>query len=355
MLSTDSPNGVGNIIPSGFDIPVEQTILTAVVVVFAIGILALFVWRRSELKGLFDSPLKIAAGTVFATGFILLITAIVLSLWGRQDRLVSLFEGSETTTLFLQFMLTILTFVVVYGILLLARVLISQLSNQRAVLDAHAEQVIYRVTQLVCGIGAVVVTLRIWNINIENLLLGAGFLGIIVGLAARQSLASGLSGLILMFSRPFKIGDWVEIGDQRGIVVKITLVNTHIRAYGGEYVIIPNDRVSDSKLTNLTTSGRLQLRIDVGVDYDADLDHVITVIEEAVEELDSVDVPQVEVQPVGFGDSSIDFAVYFYITNPNETLRRRAQAEAINRIKKAFDSEGIEIPFPQRTLSDRDS
>jgi small-conductance mechanosensitive channel len=317
------------------------------------SVLGILVWRRGDLESLFDSPIKVASATVFATGFVLLVTAIVLSLWGSLDRLVGLFEQSETTTLFLNLMLTVLTGVVTYGLLMLAKVTVARLGQRRTVIDAHAEQVIYRVTQLFSGLGAIFIILSIWNVNIANLLLGAGFLGIIVGLAARQSLAAGLSGLVLMFSRPFKIGDWVEIGEKRGIVVKITLVNTQMRAYSGEYVIIPNDIVSESEVTNLTTTGRLQLRVDVGVDYDTDIQRAVEVAEAAIEELESVEVPQVEVQPVKFGSSSIDLAVYFSIANPNETLRRRAQAEAIQLIKEAYDKEEINIPFPQRTLSER--
>jgi small-conductance mechanosensitive channel len=317
------------------------------------ALIAILIWRRSDIQSLFDSPIRVTGGTVFATGFVLLITAIVLSLWGSLDRLVGLYEQSEATTLFLKLMLTLMTCVVTYGVLMLAKVTVTRVANRRTVIDAHAEQVIYRVTQLVSGAGAIFVVLTIWDINVANLLLGAGFLGIIVGLAARQSLAAGLSGLVLMFSRPFKIGDWVEIEEKRGIVVKITLVNTQIRAYSGEYIIIPNNIVSESELTNLTTTGRLQLRIDVGIDYNTDIQTAIQVAEEAIEELDSVEVPQVEVQPVGFGASSVNLAVYFSIANPNETLRRRAQAEAIELIKDAFDEHSITIPFPQRTLSER--
>lgn len=353
LRSSQLVPGALPILQQQLGVPDGRVLLTLLVVLLTATIIGVAIWRRGDLESLFNSPLKMAGATVFATGFVLLVTAIVLSLWGSLDTLAGLYEESELTTLFLKLMLTVTVGVGTYGALMIARTTVARLGRKRTVIDAHAEQVIYRVTQLASGIGATALVLTIWNINIANLLLGAGFLGIIVGLAARQSLAAGLSGLVLMFSRPFKIGDWVEIGSKRGIVVKITLVNTQIRAYSGEYVIIPNDIVSESEVTNLTTTGRLQLRVDVGVDYETDIPTAVRVAEDAIENLESVEVPQVEVQPVGFGDSSIDLAVYFSIANPNETLRRRAQAEAIQLIKDAFDEEGITIPFPQRTLSER--
>ncbi len=88
-------------------------------------------------------------------------------------------------------------------------------------------------------------------------------------MAARQTLGSLLAGFMLMFARPFEIGDWVEIEEKEGIVTDISIVNTRIQTFDGEYVMIPNDTVGGSTIVNRSRKGRLRLEVDVGIDYDA--------------------------------------------------------------------------------------
>ncbi|MDX1744703.1 MAG: mechanosensitive ion channel family protein, partial [Halobacteriales archaeon] len=191
-------------------------------------------------------------------------------------------------------------------------------------------------------------------VNISGLLVGAGFLGIVLGLAAQQTLGALIAGFILMFSRPFEIGDWVEIGDHEGIVTDITIVNTRVQTFDGEYVMLPNDVVSGSPIVNRTRKGRLRIRVDIGVDYGTDLDHARSVVMDALSDLEEIlQVPQPQVIMRTFADSSIVLQARFWIDKPTSRRRWRARTAAIRAIKAAFDEEGITIPFPQRTVSNR--
>jgi small-conductance mechanosensitive channel len=196
--------------------------------------------------------------------------------------------------------------------------------------------------------------LTLWGVNLSGLLVGAGFLGIVVGMAARQTLGSLIAGFVLMFARPFTIGDWVEIGNHEGIVTNITIMNTRMKNFDGEAIILPNDRVSNEPITNRSTQGHLRLRVDVSVDYETDTEHAEQVSLDAIREATPVaDAPPPQVVPKQFGDSAIVLELRFWIDRPTPARKWRAVSEVVTGVKRAFEAEGIKIPFPQRELSDR--
>ncbi|MFB6096227.1 MAG: mechanosensitive ion channel family protein [Haloferacaceae archaeon] len=227
-------------------------------------------------------------------------------------------------------------------------------AEQSAHINEHQEGIVFRVLQLVLLIAVGLAALAVWDYNLDGLLVGAGFLGIVVGMAARQTLGSLIAGFVLMFSRPFEIGDWVVVDDYEGVVTDITIVNTRLRNFDGETVVIPNDQASNSTLVNRTDRDRLRLRLEVGIDYDADLDRAESVAEETIRDIDEVRrVPAPQVVPKRFGDSAIGLELRFWIDNPSARRKWRAHATAVREIKAAFDREGIKIPYPQRELSGR--
>nr|WP_284438647.1 mechanosensitive ion channel family protein [Halomicroarcula laminariae] len=219
----------------------------------------------------------------------------------------------------------------------------------------HQEEILLRVGQVTIFVTIGATIFAVWQINVGGLLVGAGFLGIVVGLAARQTLGSLIAGFVLMFSRPFTIGDWVVIGDQEGIVTDITIFNTRLENFDGEFVVLPNDRVSDSAITNRSRKGLLRLTLDVGVDYDTDVDTAKELAREAMVGVgDVVDSPPPQVIPKSFGDSAVVLELRFWIDHPTPPRKWRAVSAVVRSVKAAFDEEGIDIPFPQRTLTMRD-
>ncbi len=218
----------------------------------------------------------------------------------------------------------------------------------------HQQEVVTRVGNLAVFVFAIAATLTLWGLNLSGLLVGAGFLGIVVGMAARQTLGSMVAGFVLMFSRPFTIGDWVEVGENEGIVTQITIMNTRMRNFDGESIVIPNDIVSNHAVVNRSEQGHLRLRIDVGVDYESDPGRAEDVALEAMEAVDSVATsPPPAAIPTEFGDSAVVLELRFWINRPTPPRKWRATREVINGVKRSFDEEGIKIPFPQRELSDR--
>ena len=328
--------------------------LTAAVTHRKLGDRAAYITERIEDV----IPLSFVVTVVVRTVQVLLLVGMVLALfivWGLVDVawwLVGLLETAIPTT----------TKIVVTAVLLLLSVLgnnvlqdvINEFTTGTSHITAHQEQILTRVGQVALIVVASVGVLSVWNVQIGGILVGAGFLGIVVGMAARQTLGSLIAGFVLMFARPFEIGDWVQTGDNQGIVTKITIMNTHIRNFDGEHVVIPNDNVGQRAVINRSRDGKLRVHVEVGVDYEADPNRAADVAREAVSEVNFVDGnPKPQVFPVGFGGSSVDLDIRFWISPPTPQRRWRATASVVENVKQRFDTESISIPFPQRTVGYR--
>jgi small-conductance mechanosensitive channel len=276
--------------------------------------------------------------------------------WGQVELAVGALEFVFISLpLFGQLMLSGVIFLFAYIASDLFEQTIRDLSEDANQITDHQQEVVTRLGNLTVFVFAIAAILTLWGLNLSGLLVGAGFLGIVVGMAARQTLGSMVAGFVLMFSRPFTIGDWVELGDQEGIVTEITIMNTRMRNFDGESIVIPNDIVSNHAVINRSEQGHLRLRIEVGVDYETDPDYAEEIITEAIESVESVaDSPPPAVIPTRFGDSAVVLEMRFWINRPTPPRKWRATRAVIHRVKQRFDEEGIKIPFPQRELSDRD-
>ena len=303
-------------------------------------------------------PLSLLFTTVVRLAQALLFVVMVVALlvvWGQVDVAWWLIGLLETA------LPTLTKLLVTVGLLIagglgnnLLQDAVSEFTSGSSHVTAHQEQILTRVGQVALLIALVVGVLTVWNIQIGGVLVGAGFLGIVVGMAARQTLGSLIAGFVLMFSRPFEIGDWVAVGDNQGIVTKITIMNTHLRNFDGEHVVIPNDNVGEQAVINRSRDGKLRVHVEVGVDYEADPSRAADLAREAVEDARFVDGnPQPQVFPVEFGGSSVNLDVRFWISPPTPQKRWRATAAVIESVKSRFDTESIAIPFPQRTVGYR--
>ncbi len=213
----------------------------------------------------------------------------------------------------------------------------------------------FRVLQVLVVTAAAVGALTVWGVNLGGLFVGAGFLGIVIGTAARTTLGSLIAGFVLMFSRPFELGDWVALDGQEGIVADITIVNTRIRNQYGEEIVLPNDKVANATITNRSRLGQLRLSVDVGVDYDADLERAETVVLEALEGVSTVlSNPTPQVVPKSLGDSAVVLECRFWIDNPSAARRTVATAAVVREVKTALDEADVKIPYPQRELLGRE-
>jgi small conductance mechanosensitive channel len=193
----------------------------------------------------------------------------------------------------------------------------------------------------------VVVTLGNFGVETTSIIAVLGAAGLAIGLALQGTLSNVAAGLMLLFLRPFKIGDWVEAAGVSGSVREIGLFTTIIDTFDNVFVSVPNSAIWTSTIINHARYGTRRLDLDIGVSYDSDLDDV----ESAMMQL--ADDPRVLAEPaprflvVSYGDSAIN-------------VRLRAYAEYddffdlywdLNRsLKGVLDASGIDIPFPQRVV-----
>lgn len=190
---------------------------------------------------------------------------------------------------------------------------------------------------------------------------GAGILMVFIGLAAQQAFSNIVGGIFIVIFRPFRVGDLIKVGTlDYGIVEDITLRHTVIVNFENKRIIIPNSVVSSETIINDTIDEEHICRwVEFGISYDSDVDLAIRIIqEEAIKHPRCIDVrtqdekdlgdPQVRVRIVSFGDFSVDLRADVWTNNP--ILARRMHTDINKSVKKRFDKEGIEIPFPYRTI-----
>ena len=330
---------------------VERVVGSLVTVAVLVGSLWL---ARRELRRRESRLVRVTVAALSLAAIGGVVAALVV-VWGVEaqawERLRSLQVGA---TVIARLALTMGFFAAVYvGTGLLDRAVERLTKTQDGVTD-HQAEILFRILQITMYIAALVAALGFWDVNLGGLLIGAGFAGIVLGMAARQTLGAVIAGLVLMFSRPFEIGDWVKIGEKHGIVTDITIVNTRLQTFDGEYVMLPNDLVGSNEVVNRSRKGRLRIHVEVGVDYGTDVEHAMDVAKSALSDLDDVlSVPRPQVVLKEMADSAVVLDMRVWIDKPSSRRRWRAQTAVIREVKAAFEQEGIKIPFPQREVSGR--
>lgn len=180
---------------------------------------------------------------------------------------------------------------------------------------------------------------------------GAGVTALVLGFAAKSALANLISGLFLAIYRPFRIGDKVTIEDEYGTVEDITLRHTVVRTWEYKRLIIPNEKIDSMTLINYSIIDPLMLcTVELGVSYDTDIDLARRLILEEAnkcpQRLEKADEPWVRV--ISHSDFAIKLRLYVWVQDMDAAWLGKFWL--LEHIKKRFDREGVEIPFPYRTV-----
>lgn len=187
--------------------------------------------------------------------------------------------------------------------------------------------------------------------TVTSLIAGLGVLGIAAGFAFQDIASNFMAGFMMAVRRPFDVDDTVEIAGMIGTVRKIEMRATVIRTLDGLVVTLPNKDVFQNAIINYTSTPERRMDLAVGVAYHSPLDDVremVLKVGEDTQYRDPKRPPQVFFQE--FGDSSINLVLRVWLTRGDEISYQQARSETLIRLKKAFDANGITIPFPIRTL-----
>ena len=246
---------------------------------------------------------------------------------------------------------------VVFAATLLVSKYISRLTLRllgRSSLQDSMKNLISRLVSVMVILFGLFLVLGILNLSrtLNTILAGAGVAGLAVGLALQGALANTYSGIVLSYVKYVKFGDWIETNGYEGEVVNIDLRSVTLRQPDNNMVYIPNKQVVENAIKNYSTTSQSRVILDCGVAYDSDLEQVRDlVIETIVGCFDEVENGEdIIFLYTEFASSSINFQIRFWIESTSALQVARARTEAMIAIKKAFDREGITIPFPIRTL-----
>ena len=177
--------------------------------------------------------------------------------------------------------------------------------------------------------------------------------GLAIGLALQGSLGNFASGVLILFFRPFTLGDRVKVAGEMGVVKDIGLFATTLTTAANETIIVPNGAVTGGNITNYTISGTLRGTVGVGVAYGADVERVRGILLESVKKLDIVlQDPEPGVAFVDMAASSLNFAVNCWC-NTGDFLAMMHQVR--HACYDALNSNGIEIPFDQIVVHQADA
>ncbi len=201
------------------------------------------------------------------------------------------------------------------------------------------------------GVLIVVVALAALNqvgVHTTSVVAILGGAAVAIGLALKDQLSNFAAGIMIITFRPFVKGDYVQISSYTGTVGEITLVNTHLTTINNHDVIIPNSSITTSAVVNYTALPNRRVDITIGVGYDANIKTAKDLILKlAIENPVSFNDPEPIVRVTNLGDNSVDLTLNVWTTNADWWSM---QCDLLEQFKEVFDSEKIDIPFPQRSV-----
>ncbi|MGQ3412313.1 mechanosensitive ion channel family protein [Natrinema sp. LN54] len=222
-------------------------------------------------------------------------------------------------------------------------------------LDEHAQNPLLMLTRF--GVAFFAVAVAFGFAGFGNFLVSmagiaaAGALAI--GLAMQDVISNFVAGVFIYTDKPFRIGDWIEWdnGDYAGVVEDISLRVTRVRTFDNELLTVPNSALTDGVLKNPVDADKLRLKFVFGIGYGDDIERATEIIvDEAERHPDIMDDPAPSVRLTELGDSDVGLQSRFWIANPSRADFVRTRGEYVTAVKGRFDDEGIDIPYPVRTL-----
>lgn len=218
-------------------------------------------------------------------------------------------------------------------------------TTMKSRLDKSAATFIISIVTVVLYIALVIVVVSALGFSTTGIIAAFSAIALAVALALQDSLASLANGIIIIFTKPFKKGDYVEINGKDGLVQDIRLFNTKIVTYNNEEILIPNNQILGSTLINYSTMSLRRVVIEVPIPYSAELSEVKEILLSTLNShQDVVKTPAPAVVLDGYGDSALKFKARAWTPNEKYWDTRASLFEMIfNNLRE----KGIEIPFNQ--------
>lgn len=195
---------------------------------------------------------------------------------------------------------------------------------------------------------AILAALNRLGVQTTSIIAILGAAGLAVGLALQGALANFAAGVLILFLKPYRVGDMVEISGATGRVTEIQIFNTVLETFDLKTIIVPNAQATGDNIVNYTVKGTRRVDMVFGIGYDDDLLKAKALLEQVLAGDERVlEEPAPAVAVLELGDSSVNFAVRPYVKVEDYW---NVMFDTTEKVKLLFDQEGISIPFPQRDV-----
>ena len=193
-----------------------------------------------------------------------------------------------------------------------------------------------------------IMSLTLIEINVAPLLALIGAAGLVVGLALQGTLSNFASGMLILIYRPFDVGDIITIDGVSGTVHSMTLLSTSVRTFDNQHLIVPNNNIWESTITNVTGSKTRRVDLVFGIGYGDDLTKAETIMRHIVDNHPLVlKSPEPVIKVNELGNSSVNFICRPWVKTQNY---RDVFWDITRQVKEEFTKQGVTIPFPQRDV-----
>lgn len=264
-------------------------------------------------------------------------------------------EAEQVTTLFTtiaEYIKGMLPSLIFAGVLLLMGLLVSKIllrvifhGLQKSKLEPTASSFLHSLLSVILHVLVGVIVLSVLNVPMTSIITVIGTMGLAIGLALQNSLSNVAGGFLILFSKPLKVGDFVEFSGVTGTVESIAILQTKLRQPDGTTVFIPNGKIADSMILNYSEDPSRRLDLSFGISYEADFEKAKKIICEIIEKNPyAKNAPAPIVRLGGLADSAVIIHVRVWTIHEHYW---NLYYDLHEQVKKAFDAKGIGIPFPQ--------
>lgn len=248
----------------------------------------------------------------------------------------------------MEFLLSLFAALLVLGIgtVLIKKVLsVLKKGMQKRGMEPGVLSFLISAIRVVLYILLIIIAAQILGFATTSIVALVGSAGLAIGLALQGSLANFAGGVLILLMKPFVVGDYIIVGEIEGIVKKIDIVYTTLATVDNRAAVLPNGKLADSNIINVTGEDKRRIDISVGIEYSENIKRVRTVLQEITDRQEArlSDMP-VDIVVSSLDDSAVTMAVHMWVKPEDYNKTRWAMFE---EIKEEFDKNGIVIPYNQ--------
>ena len=229
-------------------------------------------------------------------------------------------------------------------------ILKEKVNDESSRMDEHALSLIKKVSSFVIWSIGVITALNNAGVDVGALIAGLGIGGVAIALAAQDTAKNIFAGMMILFDRPFKIGELITIDGTTGYVEDMGIRSTKLRTYSGQLVVIPNYKTADSNLTNITREPSRRIELNVGLTYSTtpeQMRQAMDILRKLPSSVGGIE-KKVKVYFTSFGDFSLNITCWYYIKKDSDLFETQS---AVNlHVLDEFNAHGLDFAFPTQTL-----